>query len=108
MYPPCPNVNPVPASPGTNVIAFEAEALLAPIRSLALPWPGHQLTRPNGAVTHWTIVNPLGNETTSVPVVTVTVWGPAGAFVAIEIDAVRLVALPTVTLLTVMPEPKLT
>ena len=52
--------------------------------------------------------NPFTNDTTSAPVVTVTVRLPDGAFAAIETFAVRAVALATVTLLTVTPTPKLT
>jgi hypothetical protein len=53
-------------------------------------------------------VNPFGSEATSLPVVAVTVRAPVAADDAIEILAVSLVALATVTLLTVTPVPKLT
>lgn len=53
-------------------------------------------------------VNPLARLATSAPVVTVTACGPAAAFPAIEMEAVKLAGLEMVTVPTVMPAPKLT
>jgi hypothetical protein len=57
--------------------------------------------------THET-VKPFVSDTTSFPVVTVTAWPPKAAVIGIVMLAVRLVALATATLLTVISEPKLT
>src|SRR5258708_726156 len=58
MYPPEPNVKPIPTSPGTNVTAFEAEGWFPPRRSFVFPSPVHQLTSPDGGATQaaWVIV----------------------------------------------------
>jgi hypothetical protein len=53
------------------------------------------------------MINPFGKIATSGPVVTVTVRAPV-AEAAIEMLAVRLVALATVTVFTAMSAPKLT
>ena len=53
-------------------------------------------------------VKPLLSVATSESVVAVTVRVPVAAAGAIETFAVRLVAFATVTLLTVIPVPKLT
>ena len=75
---------------------------------LACPWtPEFGLTWVITAVAAFT-VNPFTREATSVPVVTVTVRAPVVALAAIVMLAVRVVALVTVTVFTVMPAPKLT
>ena len=53
-------------------------------------------------------VKPPGTVSTSPPVVVVTVYGPVGVLAPMLMLATRLLVELTVTLFTVMPEPKLT
>ena len=81
MKPPDPKVKPFPTFPGTNVTALDPDAPFKPNRSLVSASPIHQLTSPDGAVaqTEPVTVKALVSVTTSAPVVSVTLRGPAVA-----------------------------
>src|SRR3984885_16386547 len=107
---PCELSSPSSTSPGTNCPACWTVPELPPAISAPLPSSGHQLTMPERGVQvgNWVTAKPFDREATSLPVVTATVWPPRLAPVGIVMLTVRLMALTTVTLLTVMSVPKFT